>query len=253
MALLLLTAAFLATQGIASAAIQPALIEATWRLVEDGEIPPFALLLRDELIAEAGPSSTELYALGATFTAVGELAWPRAASGCGHSKLINACVGFNDGSTSYSELSDAIDSYAVVLSQAVDNLRILGYCCIVPAPWPPMDNSCNDYGRIYSFEDSWDLAKGAGNKARCIARRLYTSFGARLNNIGAAATSAATIAAREILEQIENDLVTYLNTVVKSASGSWQCAQKKKNMLTLGGYLKSAIWKAASVTKHNLS
>lgn len=58
------------------------LLEGTWDLVEQGEVEPYALLLKKEVVATGG-----VYGLGATLTGVGELAWPRPASGCGHSKV----------------------------------------------------------------------------------------------------------------------------------------------------------------------
>lgn len=72
---------------------------------------------------------------------------------------------------------------------------------------PTLENSCGDWGRIYDFENSWDLSN-VNNGVVCAARRLYTAFGARANNVGAAATSAATDAAISIISEIEDELVS---------------------------------------------
>nr|BAF62096.1 fibroin light chain [Limnephilus decipiens] len=244
MALSLLIGALLAIQGasfVASSHISASLLEGTWDLVEQGEVEPYVLLLKDEVVSTGG-----VYGLGATLTGVGELAWPRPASGCGHSKLINANVALNDGTLAWGELEDAVDSYAVVLAQAVDNLRILGLNCIIPAPWPTLENSCGDWGRIYDFESSWSLSK-VNKGVVCAARRLYTSFGARANNVGAAATSAATDAATSIISEIEDELVSYLEAVVSKSAGP-----KQKLLRTLAGSLKASIFRASGNAKSGL-
>lgn len=245
MALSFFIGALLAIQGVNFASCN--LLKDTWALIEEGEVEPFGLLLQQEILAEGN----SVHALGATVTGVSELAWPRPDSGCGHSKLINANVGLNKGTLSYGELSDAIDSYAVVLAQAVDNLRILGLCCVMPSPWPSMDNSCGDYGRIYEFESNWDIAgSAASNGVRCAARRLYLAQGARANNLGAAAASAATDPALHIIGSIEGELRDYLAAVTKDESGPCNYKSQNKKFKSLAGSLKRSIFVAADDAKH---
>lgn len=248
MALSFFIGALLAIQGV-SYVSSCGLLEHTWDLIEEGEVEAFSLLLKQEVLAEGDTT----HALGATVTGVSELAWPRPASGCGHSKLINANVALKKGSLSYGQLEDAIDSYAVVLAQAVDNLRLLGLCCQMPSPWPPMDNSCGDYGRIYEFESNWDIAGSAASEGvRCAARRLYLSHGSRANNLGAAAASAATEPALQIIGSVEHSLKGYLKEITKEESGPCNFKSQNKRFKKLAGALKSEIFKAADNAKHSL-
>nr|BAS02545.1 fibroin light chain [Stenopsyche marmorata] len=243
MAILVFLSALLVFQAATACNVPGGLLQAAWGLIEDGEIEPFALVLRNDILSNSG-SDGGLYALGATFTAVSELSWVRPASACAHANLINANVNLARHSLGRDALSAAIDGYAVVLAQAAENFRLLGQTCVLPSPWPTLDNCCGDYGRIYQFEESWDLANSASSVARCAARDLYTSFGARANNVGAAATSAATSPALAIFKGIEGELISLLK-----AATSKDCS---RNLRTETGLLKAAIFRAADEAKNSL-
>ncbi|XP_077296102.1 fibroin light chain-like [Arctopsyche grandis] len=253
MAILVLLSALFFFQA-AAAHCNAGLLEATWGLIEDGEIEPFSLVLRNNLLETASSGkSGEIYALGATLTAVSELSWVRPDSACAYSNLINANLNLGKGRLSRATLSSAIDEYAITLAKAVENLRILGQSCVLPSPWPVLDNCCGDYGRIYPFEASWDsVSSFSSSKARCASRDLYTALNARSNNVGAAATSAATTPALSIVKIIEGDLVSYLQGVTSPIVGCECTGSRSKKLRTLAGKLKSSIFTAANQVKSNL-
>nr|BAF62094.1 fibroin light chain [Hydropsyche angustipennis]BAH80183.1 fibroin light chain [Hydropsyche angustipennis] len=252
MAILVFLSALLFIQAASAHCNTAGLVQATWGLIEDGEIEPFSLVLRDSILAiENDNPTSQLYALGATLTAVSELSWVRPSSACAYANLINANVGLANHNLGRAALSSAIDGYAQVLAQAAENIRILGQCCVLPSPWPVLDNCCGDYGRIYDFENSWSLATGCNSEGpRCAARDLYLALNARSNNVGAAATSAATTPALSIFKRIKGEISSLLS--LATAPKSSGCATRKKDLRTAAGVLKQAIYNAADDVKSSL-
>nr|UPQ64760.1 fibroin light chain [Plectrocnemia conspersa] len=237
MAFLVILSAFLFFQA-ASASVTSDLT-AAWSLIDEGEVVPYALLMKNAIINSAHGADGEAYAVGASFLAISELSWVRPSSGCGYSNLIAASLG-------HGKKCHAIDGFAVALAQAVENFRILGYCCVLPSPWPSMDNSCGDYGRAYDFENAWSSSPVGSNGLSTAARDLYRSFTSAPNNVGAAVTSAATDEAMSILKVVKNDILDYMRLASSSNSN---CKSKHAQLRRKAGALKAKIFNAADAAK----
>ncbi|KAI8441080.1 hypothetical protein MSG28_009344 [Choristoneura fumiferana] len=216
------------------------LTDRSFELVDGGDTNIYILTIEQILndLANQNDARSQAMAVSQTIAALGELATGVPGDACEAAALANAVASGN-----LNAIRQAVGNWVGRVQASIDlivqlanNPNGLRYAS------GPRSN-CAGAGREYQFEAAWDAVLNAAspytlplvNEEYCAAKRLYSAFNSRSNNVGAAVTAASVPQVVAVVQQALTPAANFLRAV---ASGG--------NPGQAAGVLKSALVQAAS-------
>ncbi|KAL4706721.1 hypothetical protein ACJJTC_014476 [Scirpophaga incertulas] len=181
---------------------------------------------------------SQALAVGQTIAVLGELATGAPGDACEAAAVVNAYANAVR-SGNFASVRPALNAYVGrlasnidVISQFVNNPNSLRYSS------GPRSN-CAGGGRSYQFEAAWDavLANanpyqiGLVNEEYCAAKRLYSAFNSRSNNVGAAVSAASVGPVVQAVEGALAPLADFLRAVARGGNPSSAAAGAKQALV----------------------
>ncbi|MDK0628343.1 hypothetical protein P5F04_15870 [Clostridium perfringens] len=212
-------------------------------LVDGGDTNIYILTIQqiiNDLSNQPDPRSQAL-AVAQAIAVVGELASGIPGDACDASAFVNAYAnavrsGNNAG------LRAALNRYLGRLAADIDRIAQLAVNPNALRSAVGPRGNCAGGGRTYQFEAAWAAinngSNGLINEEYCAAKRLYSAFNARSNNVGAAVSAAAAAPVARAVQQALNPLSNFLRVVASGANPSSQAAAAKAALLRAGASIQ---------------
>ncbi|CAH2270020.1 fibroin light chain-like [Pararge aegeria] len=200
--------------------------------IDGGDIPMYGHMIIapvHDMASLNDPSSQALAALH-IITIMGEMANGIPGDACAASAFINAYLN-NGGKSAVASYVQQIIRYIDVIDNQYQNLNAVRYSA-------GSRGNCAGGGRTYPFEEVWDTIlnncnsweSALLNEEYCAAKRLYSAWNVRSNNIAAAFTASSIPEIREIVKQALPQVADLLRTVANGGNPH-QAAQDAKAAL----------------------
>ncbi|XP_063537787.1 fibroin light chain-like [Cydia strobilella] len=216
------------------------LTDRSFEILDGGETTVYTMTVQQIVndLANQNDAASQALAVSQTIAFLGEVVTGRTGDPCEFAAVANAVASGNAGAIKQAvgnfigRLQTSID----LIVQSANNPNSLRY---VSGP----REKCAAEGRAYQFEAAWDAVLNAAspytlplvNEEYCAAKRLYSSFNSRSNNVAAAVTAAAV---PQVVSVIQRALTPAANFLRAVASGG--------NPAQAAAILKSALVQAAS-------
>ncbi|XP_013191394.2 fibroin light chain [Amyelois transitella] len=191
-------------------------IDRSFEAIDGGDTNIYILTIQQILndLANQPDGLSQSLAVGTTIAALGELATGTPGDACENAALANAYASGRGVGAALSSWANRLAGSIDLIVQLVNNPNGVRYST------GPRGN-CVGGGRAYQFEAAWDAVLnnanpyqiGLINEEYCAAKRLYSAFNSRSNNVGAAVTAAATGPANAALQQALPQLTNFLRVV----------------------------------------
>ncbi|KAL0829690.1 hypothetical protein ABMA28_003195 [Loxostege sticticalis] len=215
------------------------LTDRSFETVDGGDTNIYILTIQQIIndLANQPDARSQALAVGQTISVLGELATGIPGDACDAATLVNAVASGNPGA-----IRSALKRYLGRLASSIDYIAQLAVNpnSLRNASGPR--GNCAGAGRSYQFEAAWDVILansnayqiGLVNEEYCAAKRLYSAFNARSNNVGAAVTAASVAPVNRAVRQALNPLANFLRVVASGGNPSAAAAKAKSALLQAG-------------------
>ncbi|XP_059046714.1 fibroin light chain-like [Achroia grisella] len=214
--------------------ISSALTDRAFEIVDGGDTNIYILTIQQILndLANQPDSLSQGLAVTQTVAALGELATGIPGNSCDAAALINAYAT----SVRTGNKAVIIPALANYIRRLASNIGLIAQLATNPdslrySSGP--SGACSGGGRSYQFEAAWDAVLASANPYQvglineeyCAAKRLYSAFNSRSNNVGAAITAATIAAQTQAGQSILPVLTSVLSAVASGGNVAGASAQ----------------------------
>ncbi|KAM3966083.1 silk fibroin light chain [Aphomia sociella] len=215
-------------------AVSSYLTDRAFEIVDGGDTNIYILTIQQILndLANQPDSLSQNLAVVQTVAALGELATGTPGDSCEAAALVDAYAN-SVRSGSSAALGVAAGNYINRLLSSVNNIVQLANNPSSVRYTSGPSGSCANGGRSYQFEAAWDAVLSSANEFQiglineeyCAAKRLYSAFNTRSNNVGAAITAATVATHAGLADHLVPSLTNLLSTVASGGNPASAAAQ----------------------------
>ncbi|XP_061717062.1 LOW QUALITY PROTEIN: fibroin light chain-like [Cydia pomonella] len=208
----------------------------SFEIVDGGDTNIYILTVQQILndLANQNDAASQALAVSQTLAALGELATGIPGDSCEAAAVANAVASGNAGA-----IRQAVANFVGRLQSSIDLIvQLANNPNSVRYATGPRSN-CVGGGRAYQFEAAWDAILNAAspytlplvNEEYCAAKRLYSAFNSRSNNVGAAVTAASVPQVVAVVQRALTPVANFLRAVASGANPAQAAAIAKSALV----------------------